>query len=70
MPIDAIITAAIIEFLERGVEIRTIQELTRAVSNVLGVRVTTRQVTNSLNRNRHRITFEFGRFELSVKFDK
>lgn len=70
MPIDAMITAAIIELLEHGAEIHTIQELTGAVSNVLGIRVTTRQVTNALNRNRHRITFEFGRFELVVKLDR
>jgi len=63
MPIDAMITAAIIELLERSIEIRTIQELTKAVSNSLGARVTTRQVMNALKRNRHRITFEFGRFD-------
>lgn len=67
MPIDAMITAAIIELLERSIEIRTLQELTKAVSNTLDVRVTTRQVRNALNRNRHRITFEYGRFELTIK---
>lgn len=64
---DAMITAAIIELLERSVEIRTLQELTKAVSNSLGVRVKTRQVRNALKRNRHRITFKFGRFELSIR---
>lgn len=67
MPIDAMITAAIIDLLERGIEIRTLQELTKAVSNTLGVRVTTRKVRNALHRNRHRITFEYGRLELTIK---
>jgi len=67
MPIDAMITAAISELLERSIEISTLQELKKAVSNTLGVRVTTRQVKNALNRNRHRIMFEYGRFELTIK---
>lgn len=67
MPIDAMITAAIIELIEKTIEIRTIQQLTRAVSNWLGVRVTPRQVKNALNRNRHRITYQYGRFELTIR---
>ena len=62
------ITTAIIELLEHGLVARTIEELTKAVSNMLGVKVTTKQVKAALNRNIRRITFECGQFELSIKF--
>ena len=62
------ITIAIIELLEQGLVARTIEELTKAVANMLGVKVTTKQVKAALDRNSHRITFECGQFELSIKF--
>jgi hypothetical protein len=68
MGIDALITQAIIELLERGIVLRTLKELARAVSNTLGVRVSERSVAKALRRNRHRITFEFGQFELTFHF--
>jgi len=68
MGIDAMITQAVIELLERGIALKTIKELTRAVSNTLGIRVSERSVAKALRRNRHRITFEFGQFELTFHF--
>ncbi len=68
MPIDAMITATIIELIEHGVEIRTIAELTKAVSKILGIKVNTRSVNNALKRNRHRITYDNGIFSLSIRF--
>jgi len=65
MGIDAMITQAIIELLERGIVLSTLKELTEVVSNTLGVRVSPRAVAKALRRNRHRITFEFGQFELT-----
>ena len=65
MVADAMITKAIIELLEAGIVLRTLKELTRAVSNTLGIRVSERSVAKALRRNRHRITFEFGQFELT-----
>lgn len=65
---DAMVTATIIELLEHGLVAHTIQELTKAVSNMLGTKVTTRRVTSALNRNRHRITFQSGQLELIIKF--
>ena len=68
MGIDAMIAQAIIELLQRGVVLQTLAELTKAVSNTLGIRVSKRSVAKALRRNRHRITFEFGQFELSLRF--
>ena len=68
MPIDAMITTTIIGLIERGIEIRTIAELTEAVSNILGVKVSTRSVKNALKRNRHRIIYDNGIFSLSICF--
>jgi len=65
---DAKITATIIELLEHGLVAHTIHQLAKAVSNILGTGVTTRRVTSALNRNRHRITFQSGQFELIIKF--
>lgn len=68
MAIDAMITATIIELLEKGIVIRTMTELVKVVSNMLDVRVSDRQIRKALNRNRHRITFEAGQFELTIGF--
>ena len=65
---DAMITQAIIELLERGIVLSTLKHLAAAVSNTLGVRVSERSVAKALRRNRHRITFEFGQFALTLSF--
>jgi hypothetical protein len=62
------ITNAIIELLEQGLVACTVEELAKAVSNMLGVKVTPNRVKAALNRNSRRITFECGQFELSIEF--
>jgi len=68
MPIDPI-TVAIIDFIERGLVFRTVEELTKAISNALGIKVTKRRVKASLNRNRHRITFQSGQFTFTIEHE-
>ena len=62
------IIATIIKLLEGGLVAHNIKELTKAVSNALGERVTKKKVNDAVNRNPHRITFVYDHFELTIKF--
>ena len=73
MPIDAMITSAIIDLLTRGVIIRTYAQLTKAVANELGIKVTPqlqRKVKSAINRNRHRLTYENGKLSFTIEWDR
>jgi hypothetical protein len=54
--------------LKGGLVAYSIEELTKAVSNTLGVRVTIKEVNNAVSRNSHRITYVGDHFELIIKF--
>ena len=65
MPREAIITEAVLHILESEIEGLAEDALLEAVSVYLGVPVPLRLLKACLKRNRHRIIFQGGRFELS-----
>jgi len=69
MGIDALITAAIIAFLENN-RTATEDELVKCASAHVGRRVTKTAVRRAIERNRHRLEVEIdaGVFRISLKF--
>ena len=68
MGLEVMITKAITSILENAVEEYTLQQLKQAVSSLLGVRVSDKDIRKSLHRNCHRITIEAGRIALSFDY--
>jgi len=69
MGIDAMITAAIINFLERNVT-ATLEDLVDYASSSVGKKVDKKAVRRAIARNRHRLEVEIdaGVFKVSLKF--
>lgn len=69
MGIDAMITAAIINFLERNVA-ATLEDLVDYASSSVGKKVDKKAVRRAIARNRHRLEVEIdaGVFKVSLKF--
>lgn len=63
------ITEAIIILIAGDIIYHTLEDLTKAVSNVLGEQVNLRSIQKAINRNRHRITYENNRFAFTFEYE-